>query len=109
MKRGIVGIFVLGLSMGACGSDDDSNSGGSSGNAAAAVQSCQAYCDASEPSCGNYASAAECKSSECTIADGAPAACTSAIKALYDCQKAAADICFPDCSTQGNAVISSCS
>jgi hypothetical protein len=97
--------FALAVAAVACGSDDE---GGSSGAGAAALQSCQEYCDA-EVSCGDYASADECKSSECAGNDQATGACAEAIKAFYDCQKAAADVCNPGCTTEASAYLDACS
>ena len=113
MKRALVGLFGgLGLlvifTMSGCG-----DSGGGSGNAAAALASCNSYCDAyiakACPAPALFATAAECKTDECQDTSAAPAKCNAAIKTYYDCRQAQADLCADDgCDNQGIAILSAC-
>jgi hypothetical protein len=88
---GIMALLLAASSVVACGSDDD---GG--GDGAAALASCNAYCDAAiAKSC---ADSADCKSFECEGTDMATGPCATEFKRYYDCMKAAADVCAPMCT-----------
>ena len=113
MKRALVGLFgglglVVALATNGCGGDSNGGGGG-----AAALASCNSYCDAYiAKACATpfYASAAECKSTECEDTSAAPANCNTAIKTYYDCRTAQADLCADDgCDTQFTAIITACS
>lgn len=113
MKRALVGLVGgLGLlvvfAASSCG---DSKGGG--GNSAAALASCNSYCDAYiAKACASafYATAAECKTDECVDTSAAPANCNATVKTYYDCRQAQADLCADDgCDSQFAAIIGACS
>lgn len=90
--------FTLATAIG-CGSS------GSSVDRTAAIASCNAYCDmfgaAACPAPALYASAADCKTNNCTPLSSSPAGCQTALVTFYDCEKTQADICADDgCDTQ---------
>ncbi|HYJ07671.1 MAG TPA: hypothetical protein VEX18_01645 [Polyangiaceae bacterium] len=88
---GIVALLLAASSTVACGSDDD---GG--GDGAAALTSCNAYCDAAvAKSCTD---SADCKSFECSDLDKATGPCATEFKRYYDCMKAQADVCAQTCT-----------
>jgi len=88
---GIVALLLAASSMVACGSDDD---GG--GDGAAALASCNAYCDAKVAK--NCDFSAECKTDECTDTDKATGPCATEFKRYYDCMKAQPDVCADTCA-----------
>ena len=113
MKRALVGLLGgLGLlvvvATSGCG---DSKGGG--GNAAAALSSCNSYCDAYiAKACAQafYTTAAECKTTECVDTSAASANCNNTIKTYYDCRQTQADLCEDaGCDTQAAAILSACS
>ena len=113
MKRALVGLFGgLGLLVvfATSGCGDSSDGGG--GNAAAALASCNSYCDAYiAKACTSafYATAAECKTMECEDTSAAPANCNAALKTYYDCRQTQADLCADDgCNSQAAALLSAC-
>jgi hypothetical protein len=134
-QLGLVGLFSLVLVLAAGGCDDSGRTGGTGGAAgtssgggggttgsggtggggsalAAAVASCNAWCDAyAAATCADplYGTAAECKSTECSATGSESAACLAAIKALYDCSRTQANICADNgCVSQAGAAISAC-
>ena len=103
---GLVGLVSL-LATSGCGSSSSSG-----GTLADATASCNAWCDAyGAAACPTplYVDAAECKSMECTSTGTETAACYAAVKTLYDCLKAQADICSDTgCASQAAAAINAC-
>jgi hypothetical protein len=105
---GGLGLFVV-LATSGCG-----DSKGGSGNAAAALASCNSYCDAfiakACPAPALFATAAECKMEECVDTSAASANCNNAIKTYYDCRQTQADLCEDTgCDPQAAAIFSACS
>ena len=114
MKRALVGLFGgLGLLVVFATSGCGDSGGG--GNSAAALASCNSYCDAyiakACPAPPLYTTVAECKMNECEDdTSGAPANCNAAIKTYYDCRQTQADLCADDgCDSQFGAIIGACS
>jgi hypothetical protein len=68
------------------------------GDPAAALASCDAFCDAYVPAgCTDYDSIEECKSIECSDLPVQPVGCQTQVKSYYDCRLAQVDICInPD-------------
>lgn len=113
MKRALLGpLGGLSLLVAVVTSGCDDSQGAAS-TAAAALESCNAYCDAyiaraCSPSF--YAAADECKSTKCLDTSAGSAGCNAALRTYYDCQQSQADICADDgCSSQAAAIISACS
>jgi hypothetical protein len=85
--------------------------GGPNGDPAAAVASCNAYCDAYVAAActpPNYTSADDCKLAECHHLPSAPGICQTKIKTYYDCGKALGptDICSDTpCADEFSAVL----
>jgi hypothetical protein len=109
MKKSLLGLFgVLGLASLLAAS----GCGSSSGDSSATRASCNTYCDAYiAKACTDpiYASAAECKSSECVDTSAGSSGCNASIKAYYDCRATQADLCADDgCDTQAAAILSAC-
>jgi hypothetical protein len=77
-----------------CDSDD--------GTAAAALMSCNAFCDAYlTAKCTDYPTLDDCKAVECSDLPRQPAGCQSKVKSYYDCRQAQAAICInPDEPTE---------
>ena len=68
---------------------------GDGGNAAVALMSCNAFCDAYlTAGCTDYPTLDDCKSIECSDLPVQPAGCQTKIKIYYDCRQAQADICI---------------
>ena len=96
MKKSSVGwLAVLSLvsvlASPGCGDSDD-------GNAAGALMSCNAFCEAYlAAGCADYPTVDNCKSITCSHLPVQPAGCQTRIKTYYDCRQAQADICInPD-------------
>ena len=107
MKRRLIGVLGLVLSMATIGC------GSSSGGDPAATQaSCSAYCTAYiAAACPTpvYASVDDCNSAECAPFASAPSKCQSALKTYYDCRATQADICADTgCDSQFTAVVANC-
>jgi len=69
------------------------------GDPAAALASCNAFCDAyfTAAGCPDYDSLEECKSIECSDLPVQPVGCQTQVKTYYDCRQTQADICInPD-------------
>ena len=112
MKRTLLGpLFGLTLLVAAVTSGCDGQ--GAVSSAAAALASCNTYCDAyiaQACSPAFYAAADECKSTKCQDTSAGSASCNAALKAYYDCQQSQPDICADDgCSSQAAAIIGACS
>jgi hypothetical protein len=109
--RSLVGLVGLVSVFATSGCGGDSN-GGTTTTVAQAKASCDAWCDAYiAATCTDpfYTDAATCKTTECTPDGTETAACISAIKTLYDCSKAQADICADNgCVSQATAAASAC-
>jgi hypothetical protein len=72
------------------------------GDPAAALASCNAFCDAYlTAGCKDYDSLEECKAIECSDLPAQPRGCQTQVTIYYDCRQAQADICInPDESTE---------
>lgn len=94
------------------GTTGGGGTGGGGSALAAAVASCNAWCDAYvAAACADplYTNAADCKSTECSPDGTESAACIAAIKALYDCSRVQASICADNgCISQAAAAVSAC-
>jgi hypothetical protein len=109
--RSLVGLVGLASVFATSGCDGDNN-GGTTTTVAQAKASCDAWCDAYvAATCADplHTDAATCKTTQCTPDGTETPACLSAIKALWDCSKAQADICAGDgCVSQTTASASAC-
>lgn len=64
------------------------------GDRAAALASCNAFCDAYVPAgCTDYDSLEDCKSIECSDLPVQPVGCQTQVKTYYDCRQTQLDIC----------------
>lgn len=108
MTRRFLGILALASSVSfatlGCGG------GGGGGDSSGSVAACNSYCDAYiAKACADplYATAAECKTSECGGLSAAPSKCQNAIKTYYECEKAQSNLCDDaGCPTQFAALLS---
>ena len=68
------------------------------GDPAAALASCNAFCEAYlAAACADYSTLDECKSIECSDLPRQPLGCQTQIKVYYDCRQDQADVCInPD-------------